>query len=44
MFEAVNIWKVRNFYETTLHNIPRDNHIHNRRRDNLKSYKRDKDQ
>jgi hypothetical protein len=28
-----------NFYQTTLRNNPDDSHLHNRRRDNLKSHK-----
>jgi hypothetical protein len=27
-----------NFYQTTLHNIPEDSHLHTRRRENLKSH------
>jgi hypothetical protein len=39
MMEAVSISKTSvNFYKTTRRNIPKDGHLHIRRRENLKSH------
>jgi hypothetical protein len=40
MMEAASISETSvSFYQTTRCNIPKDSHLHNRRRENLKSHK-----
>jgi hypothetical protein len=43
--EAANTSKTSvSFHQTTRHNVPEDSHLHTRRRENLKPYKRKMDE